>query len=364
MTNKSAPPRPAPAEATGSRPSVQLAGQPSAATPHLVSDMKPTVVAQQALAWAAGADISARSALVTILGDTIAPLGGTVWLADLIALAGTFGFNERLVRTSMFRLASERWVTSERIGRKSRYSLTDFGRAEFSEAENRIYQRNSADWDGRWTLVLTSGNGGTDDELTRHLQWRGFAEVSRGVYATPHCDPAGVEQLFTHLNLDPHPLMATACFRQDDLLTGSDAFRTDSGLAEAEAAYHEFVERYERLDHDPDHGPQVDTSATATNGDDPRLNLSPQDAFALRTMVIHDLRRARLRDPELPAALMTPDWIGHQAFNLAASLYQTTNESSWRWVETVTGSTPDPETTHLTQRFAGAHHPPDHQDHR
>jgi len=47
----------------------------------------------------------ARSLLVTVWGDTLAPHGGDVWLSTLIQLLAPFGVNERLVRTSVFRLA-------------------------------------------------------------------------------------------------------------------------------------------------------------------------------------------------------------------------------------------------------------------
>ena len=69
-------------------------------------------------------DISARSVLVTVLGDSVLPVTKTVWLSSLFELARPFGFSERLVRTSMFRLAAEGWVSNERVGRRSRYSLT------------------------------------------------------------------------------------------------------------------------------------------------------------------------------------------------------------------------------------------------
>ena len=42
----------------------------------------------------------ARSLIVTVWGDALAPHGGTVWLAGLIRLMAPFGINERLVRTS------------------------------------------------------------------------------------------------------------------------------------------------------------------------------------------------------------------------------------------------------------------------
>ncbi len=52
----------------------------------------------------------APSLIITVWGDAIAPHGGAVMLAGLIALLAPFGINERLVRTSVFRLAREGWL--------------------------------------------------------------------------------------------------------------------------------------------------------------------------------------------------------------------------------------------------------------
>ena len=94
------------------------------------------------------------SLLVTILGDAIAPRGGTIALGSLIRLAMPFGLTERLVRTSIGRLANEQWVSFERSGRASFYSLTAHGRARFAEATQRIYGAPPQDWDGLWTVVI------------------------------------------------------------------------------------------------------------------------------------------------------------------------------------------------------------------
>ncbi len=47
------------------------------------------------------------SLLITLFGDAIAPRGGAVTLGSLIRLAQPFGLTERLVRTSVARLARE-----------------------------------------------------------------------------------------------------------------------------------------------------------------------------------------------------------------------------------------------------------------
>src|SRR2546423_13534851 len=60
----------------------------------------------------------ARSLVVTVWGDSLAPHGGAVWLAGLIRLLAPFGINERLVRTSVYRLAQEGWLGARQGGRR------------------------------------------------------------------------------------------------------------------------------------------------------------------------------------------------------------------------------------------------------
>src|SRR5262249_284972 len=52
--------------------------------------------------------------LITVLGDSIAPRGGVVTLGSLIRLAEPFGVPQRLVRTSVGRLAKDGWLTFRR----------------------------------------------------------------------------------------------------------------------------------------------------------------------------------------------------------------------------------------------------------
>ncbi len=299
---------------------------------------------EAATAWGRSSDISARSALVTILGDTVAPLGGTVWLSDVIALAQPFGFSERLVRTSMFRLAAEGWVASERVGRQSRYSLTDYGREETRAAEQRIYRPRAGTgdaagdgaWDGSWTLVFVPPGGEGADELARHLRWRGFAPMADGVAARPNDSVAETRRLLDRLDIEPPPPVAAARFDGDgEAPVVGRGFRDESGLADAEAAYQRFLDRYGPVDPDGVGRP-----------------LDPTAGFALRTMVVHDLRRARLRDPDLPAAVLPADWVGHRAIGLAAELYRAVTAPAWRWVEEITGLTVDPTTPPLSERFS------------
>lgn len=285
---------------------------------HDVVDKLAAPIELRAQAWVDRENISARTALVTILGDTVVPLGGTVWLNDLITMAAPFGFNERLVRTSMFRLVAEHWVQNERIGRRSQYSLTPFGQDEFANAEARIYRRDEPVWDGAWTLVFDSNPSEADHDFIQHLRWRGFAELRRGLYAAPTNDIGGVDQLVEQFGVDP-PAVASARFADIAPLANMEPFQAGFGLAESEAAYRRFVD---------DHQWATTLAAPA---------LSDRDAFVLRTMIMHDWRRARLGDTELPRDLLPADWAGDAAMELASAAYRATSAGAWRYAESVTG---------------------------
>ncbi len=57
----------------------------------------------------------AKSLCVSLLGDALGPHGGAIWLGDLIELLAPVGINERLLRTSVFRLVAQDWLRSERM---------------------------------------------------------------------------------------------------------------------------------------------------------------------------------------------------------------------------------------------------------
>ena len=284
-------------------------------------------ISELAHAFGGRPDISARSVLVTIFGDSVEPAGGEIWLGDLIDLCQPFGFNDRLVRTSMFRLTSEDWFESERVGRRSRYRLTPTASSEFAEAETRIYHRPEPSWNREWTIVfLDSGLLGRRerDTLRSLLRWRGYTDLSSGVLAVPRSESNQVRRLAERAGTEqPVPVAVSRFDRLDDLVAAGwlgESF----GLDEAGRRYQDFVDR---------HGWTAHTDLGA---------LAPAEALLLRTMIVHDIRRPRLADPELPAELLPADWPGTTAFDLAASVYRSVTEAAWSWLTDSAGLSADP----------------------
>lgn len=293
-------------------------------------------IRQRALEFGSRSEISARSVLVTIFGDSIVPTGGEIWLGDLIELAAPFGFSDRLVRTSMYRLTAEDWFHTERVGRRSRYRLTGLAERDFADAEARIYGGDRPEWDGRWTLVL-SGEAtcarSERDKLSEALSARGFARLAGGVFAFPGDGRDAFRRSAALAGVDGSIPTASARFDEDPF--GSDRALVDAFDLDAAAdRYRDFLDRY-------------GWASTTTPESD-------SDAFAVRTMVVHDLRRATLLEPWLPARLLPIGWPGEKARDLAGRAYSRVADGAWRRLAQVAGLAPPSPDHAASRRFAPA----------
>ena len=246
------------------------------------------------------------SLLITIFGDSILPRGGSVTLGSLIRLAQPFGLTERLVRTSVGRLAKDGWLDARRSGRQSEYLLSRHGETRFAEATQRIYGEPPRDWDERWTLLVLPANGpGRNRERIREeMLWLGFGQLSPGVLAHPSRSVADTRRQLKEMKLEDHAILveAQSCgLEQDRRLIG-----TGWDLAELAAAYRRFTGSFENV------------RSALSNG----KRLEPEQAFVIRTLLIHEYRKIHLRDPLLPHGLLPPDWIGARAYSLCGELYR------------------------------------------
>ncbi|MFK8024882.1 MAG: PaaX family transcriptional regulator C-terminal domain-containing protein [Ilumatobacter sp.] len=283
--------------------------------------------------WVARPQNTARTVLVTIFGDTIQPATSSVWLAQLFKLTDALGFNERLVRTSMTRLVAEGWLDNERVGRQSRYSLTETALAETLEAEQRIYHRADPTWPGRWGVVFVDGANLEPthrEQVVTQLRWHGFVPLSRGVLGSPAHEAD--QALVLARSISPDVLLPTGAmeFAEVDELVNAGFFGLALQLDEVAHDYRRLLAFHHR----------VERCAADAEG---------ADAFALRTMLVHDLRRVRLRTIDVPAALLPSKWPGTEAHDLAQRLYHRFADASATWV----GSTLEhPQPPELVDRFA------------
>src|SRR5258706_500926 len=82
---------------------------------------------------------SARSLLLTVLGEYVLPAGEPVWTGTLVAALGLLGVAEKAARQALARTAAEGWITSSRHGRLARGRLTHAGRRLLTDGAQRVY---------------------------------------------------------------------------------------------------------------------------------------------------------------------------------------------------------------------------------
>jgi phenylacetic acid degradation operon negative regulatory protein len=245
--------------------------------------------------------LRAGSLLVTVFGDALAPRGGAVTLGSLIRLAAPFSITERLVRTSVARLAHEGWLRAHREGRQSEYRLTGSGAERFAAATQRIYSRGPEGWDGSWTLLLLGERGARGAQLRDELRWRGFGQLAATLYGHPSAGCAEVRAWLAALRDPPDALLLTS---------RSEGPASDRRLAAAGWDLKELARRYRGF---------VRDFAPLTGV--VRAGPGPETAFLVRTLLIHEYRRIHLADPLLPPVLLPSGWVGTAAYELCRALY-------------------------------------------
>lgn len=286
----------------------------------------------------------AKSLIITVYGDAILHHGGSAWLGSVINLVEPLGLNERIVRTSVFRLSKEEWLASSQIGRRSYYRLTELGRRRFEAANSRIYYHVNQPWDGRWTLVIAdSANLDSEqrDTLRRNFGWVGFGQLANGVMLHPDPDKGVMRQILTDFGLSEHTVVMTGGMEAGFSTGALDSMIHNCwDLEQLAEDYNGFLDMFRPL-----------WQALSGNGD-----LDPELCFVVRTLLMHGYRRALLRDPMLPDELLPANWPGTAARALCRNLYRLVQAAAETHVmamlETAEGPVPEAHPSYYT-RFGG-----------
>ena len=279
---------------------------------------------------------SAQSLIVTLFGDCVSQHGGSLWLGSLIRALGLFAINERLTRTSVFRLVQDEWLAVERVGRRSYYRFAAHGQREYERAARRVYAIERAPWEGAWTLAILHGvSGDAREALRKSLGWIGFGQLASGVFAHPSPDRQALIDLVEELDVAHRVLIMEARIVETTSV---------AELAHSRWRLPELAKRYQRFmaDFEP-------FARVLSKQPDPRL------CFVVRTLMIHEYRRVLLIDPDLPDALLPAAWPGRAAATLAKALYFDVAEYSTQYamqtLENESGCLPEPDAGFF-ERFA------------
>ena len=253
---------------------------------------------------------SARSLLLTVLGEFVLPAGRPVWTAAFLAALGLVGIEEKAARQALARSAAEGWLVAARHGRRTAWSLTETGRSLLTEGAERIYGFGApADaWDGQWLIVLASVP--ESDRRLRHvlrtrLAWEGLGNLSPGVWVSPHPErePAVREVL------DGTGGGTVFTGRLGDLAEARRVAGQAWDLAEIERIYVDFLARVGEL-----------------------CPAGPEETFAAQVRLVQEWRRIPFLDPALPAQLLDDGWPGRQAadlFRTRRAAWKPTADAHW-----------------------------------
>jgi len=249
----------------------------------------------------------ANTLILTLYGDTINPHGGTIWLGHLIKLVEPLGINQRLVRTSVYRLSEKGIMQSRQKGRRSYYSLTERGYRQYQSAEMRIYVTALPLWDGRWRLVMIpSGGMGSKrrETVDKELLWLGFNRLASGVYVHPTADMQELNTMLADQKVSEHVVVLHAENGVDGHTHSDQLLMQCMGSKATDQAYQIFVDTY---------APILQAAYTSP--------LNPERCFLVRTLLINHYRVILLHEPELPAGLLPKNALTLQARQITQALY-------------------------------------------
>ncbi len=245
--------------------------------------------------------VSARSLLLTVLGEYVLPQDEPAWTSTLLRVLGGLGVEEKAARQALSRTAADDWLAAERSGRRVRWALTPRGRELLSEGAQRIYAfgRDREPWDGRWVVLITSVPESRRElrhQLRTRLTWAGFGSPAPGVWVSPHASrEAEAKQVVESLGLEAYSFNGPYAGIGAERTLVEQAWH----LGELAGHYQDFIQRFAGMRPPPGEG-----------------------ILLAQIRLVHAWRHFPMLDPRLPLELLPPDWIGVRAANVFHDLHE------------------------------------------
>jgi len=243
------------------------------------------------------------SLIVTFFGDAVVVRGGNVSAKTVQTVMSGMGIGAGAVRTAFSRLAGDRWIVRQKIGRESFYELAEDGYQPFRNASVRIYSPSvsPAELPGNRVWTVAVKNPATKS--------RNSVALRNGMQITSNC------WLFDTLNPEQNEKLKLEGFM---LLTGCledfPEWVTDKLLPDTLAHGYTLLEQrfssVERAD-----------------------KLEPLESLVLRCLLIHQWRRLLLRTYVLPSELLPDSWPETRCREFVSSLYHKLLPGSEAWLD-------------------------------
>lgn len=255
---------------------------------------------------------SARSLLLTMLGEFVLRDGGAAWTNRLIDGLGVLGVDEGAARQALARSSTRGLIESERVGRRTRWSLTDRARTVLTEGAARIYGFGSEHpaWDGRWLLVMTSvpeANRHLRAALRNRMTWLGFGALGPGTWVSPWASrEAGAQRILDELGVVAGCLSWVG--RPGLMGSVEDRVAEIWDLDAVAADYVSFTAR---------------ARSERPGG--------REESFGALVRLVHDWRHFPAADPGLPEELLPPSWPSSPAAKIFRDRRAEWLPAAWQW---------------------------------
>lgn len=236
---------------------------------------------------------SARSLLITMLGELVWQTGEPVWTSTLVRILGGLGIEQQAARQAIARASGSGWITPERHGREVRWSLTDKLAHIFETGSRRVYSLSDpyTSWDGTWLalwVIIPQTLRRARRPLYAGLTWAGFGNPAPGLWLTPHVERSGeVGGLLEQLELKEHTFALTGALDAVGL-PRDEVVERGWDLAALRTRYEEVWQAMDSL------RPETEDETLFTH---------------LRLM--NEWQEFPRIDPQLPEAIL-PDWAGRR----------------------------------------------------
>jgi phenylacetic acid degradation operon negative regulatory protein len=234
--------------------------------------------------------VNARSALFDVYGDHLRQRGGVAPVASVLRILAPLDVAAPAVRTAISRMVRQGWLAPTRLELGAAYRMTPMAERRLSAAARRIYRRGIADWDGRWHVLIIDHvpERTRRDRVRSGLGYLGYAPLRDHTWISPRTS-AEVDTLLSAEGVCA--LRFWASYDGDPAQLAAQAWDLD-GIGRAYTSW--LADARELVG-------------------DPSRSLTDQEAFTVRSRLVHEWRKFLFRDPALPSALLPDDWPGEVA---------------------------------------------------
>lgn len=251
----------------------------------------------------------ARSAVFDLYGDHLVEWDYWAPIAAVVALAQSCGVQAPATRTAVTRLVTQQWLLRQPRHAQRGYAATPAARDRLTRARERIYQPGPAAWDGQWHVVVveTPGQRSNRDRLGSSLGYLGYGRLAPATWIGPRPNPE-LSGALAALGVGHTEVLGPS--GQDPVTLVPRVW----DLVDLAAGYRRFV--------------------AATPGRDEAARLAPEQAYQVRTALVHRWRTFMFEDPGLPREVLPRDWPEQAARELFLELADVLLPAARRFVTT------------------------------